>query len=157
MKEIFEEHWCCLQCGQCKYFKVNADMPNVESTCKRLDHKHIKFAKPWFKSYDCGQFASMVCNEFEPKESCKWLYEHWRGWDDYWDCEKPKGMISLVLDDDFSVWYKVLKEDFITGNFLDDAGNLKWVEKMYYKRTKKSPIGYELVHETREEGVKHGK
>ena len=153
MKEIFEENWSCLQCGQCKYFKVDAD--RATSTCKRLDHKHIKFAKPWFKSYDCGQFNSMVCDEFYPRDSCRWLKEHWISWEDYWDGEEPKPTetIPLVLDGDFSVRYKVLKSDFITGNFLDDSGNLKWVEKEYYKRSKSSPIGYKLIHEYRKDGI----
>ena len=42
MKKLFEDEWCCLQCGQCKWFKVGAD--RTPSTCKRIDHKHIKFA-----------------------------------------------------------------------------------------------------------------
>ena len=31
-----------------------------------------------------------------------------------------------------------------------DEGNLKWIKKQYYKRSRKSPIGYELVTERRE-------
>lgn len=151
MKEIFEENWCCLQCGQCKYFKVNADMEGVESTCKRLDHKHLKFAKPWFKSYDCGQFVGRVCKEFEPADYCVWLKKHWVSYDDYHqdDIIGDDAKSYFCLDNDFSVRYGVLTKDFVDGTMFDDNGDLKWVEKVYYKRSKSSPIGYELVHEVR--------
>lgn len=147
MKEIFEENWCCLQCGQCKYFKVNAD--REDSTCKRLDHKHIQFAVPWFKSYDCGQFSGTVCKDFEPSDTVKWLKEHWVSYEDYYDGDKPTGTISLVLDGNTAIRYKVLKEDFVNGTFINKDGSLKWIEKEFYrkvKKSKKNPIGYELVH-----------
>lgn len=151
MKPIFDECWCRLEHGECVHFKVDAD--RNESTCKRLDHKHIKFWKPYFKSYDCGQFMGNVCRDFEPrKESVPWLYNHWQGWDDYWDGEEPKPneTIPLVLDGNFSVMYHVLKTDFINNTFLNDDGSLKWIKRQYYKRSRKSPIGYELVTETNE-------
>ena len=139
------DEWCCLQHGQCKHFNGNSD--RSESTCKRLDHKHFKFAKPWFKLYDCGQFQSHICRNFEPAEWCKYLHEHWTGYDDYYGDDKPKGTISLVIDNDFSVRYSVTMDDFVNNTFIDENGNLKWVEKTYYKVSRKSPIGYELVYE----------
>ena len=149
MKELFEENWSCLQCGQCKYFKVDAD--RSVSTCKRLDHKHIKFAVPWFKSYDCGQYSGSVCRDFEPSDLVPWLKEHWISWDDYWEGEELKGTISLVLDGDTSIRYVVSRKDFTDGTFLDADGNLKWIEKTYYKQSRKSPTGYILVHERKDE------
>ena len=128
MKKLFEEEWCCLQCGQCKHFKVDAD--RTVSTCKRIDHKHIKFAFPYFKSYDCGQFSPFVCKDFEPSDTCPWLKEHWKGWNDYWEGEEPSGTIGFILN---------------------DQGNLKWIEKEYYKQSRKSPIGYVLIHEKRQQ------
>ena len=145
VKEIFENNWPCLQCGQCKYFRVGAD--REASICKRIDHKHIKFATPWFKSYDCGQFAGNVCRDFEPSDTIPWLKEHWRGWDDYWDGESILGKVWLILDDDKSVRYAVLKTDFVNNTFLNEDGSLKWVEKEYYKRSRQTPIGYLLIHE----------
>lgn len=145
MTDEEREEWPCLQHGQCKHFSVNSD--RQESTCKRLDHKKYKFAVPWFKAYDCGQMSGQICKEFEPKEICKWLYEHWDGIYGYFgEGYKPEGKVWLTIDGDTSVRYAVLYEDFWNGTFLNDDGSLKWVEKMYYKRTKKY-AGYKLVVE----------
>ena len=58
--EDLRDAFCSVGCGECKYFNVKASLPGVESTCKRLDHKMVKFAGPWFKSYDCGQIPSLT-------------------------------------------------------------------------------------------------
>lgn len=145
MNNFFEENWSCLQCGQCRFFKVDAD--RSVSTCKRLDHKNIKFAVPWFKSYDCGQYSSIVCREFEPSDTVPWLKDHWKGWDDYWDGEEQNGFIHLILNDDKSVRYAVRRKDFVDNTFKEPDGSLKWIYKEYYKQTRKSPIGYELIKE----------
>lgn len=140
-------------CGSCKHFNVRADMDGVESTCKRIDHKHIQFAKPWFKSYDCGQYTRTMCNDFEPDEGHVYLYKHWTDPIDYackGDESRIKGKIWLCLDKDQSVRYAVTMRDFWYGTFLNEDGSLKWIEKMYYKRSKKSPIGYVLVREDHE-------
>lgn len=50
------DDWIRIECQHCLYHKSNADMENVQSTCKRLDHKHLRFAKPVFKCYDCEDF-----------------------------------------------------------------------------------------------------
>ena len=142
MKQLFEENWCHLSCGQCVYFKVNAD--REESTCKRLDHKHIKFFKPYFKSYNCGQFSGCVCSDFAPVEWCVWLRQHWVSIDDYLGGEEITGYVSLVVDD-LPVIYRVKKKDFFYNDFIDQDGNLKWFEKVYYKVYRNSPTGYKLV------------
>ena len=152
MKELFEESWCCLQCGQCRWFKSNAEQPTVESTCKRIDHKKFRFAMPWFKSYDCGRSHGIVCRDFEPASWCKWLKEHWVSYDDYYQGDKPSfPLIGFTLGNDTTVRYMVKSEDFINNTFIDSDGNLKWVRKMYYKKSRKSPTGYELVTEYRDE------
>lgn len=139
MNEALRDAWPCLQCGQCQHFKVRAEMEGVESSCKRLDHKHIRFAVPWFKSYDCGQHGGAVCDDFTPREDCKYLYEHWTGFYDYWGPVSDTDLLGLVLDGETSVRWYVRYKDFVEGTFLDDAGNLKWVKKMYYKQCKKTP------------------
>lgn len=154
--------WCCLQCGECKHFQVNADR-REDTTCKRIDHKRIQFAVPWFKSYDCGQFSSGgVCADFEPGVGVPWLKEHWTGIEDYivdWEKEERRSFfgknnyVTLILDGNKDVRYRVRKDDYFYNRFLNDDGSLKWVEKYYYKRSGKSPTGYELVHEYRD-GVK---
>lgn len=147
--ETFMDEWCCLQHGQCKHFNVRANLPGVQSTCKRLDHKHVKFAVPWFKSYDCGQTASHVCKEFEPADTQVWLKNYWNP--SYLYYYAPEGVVWLTLDDDTSIRYGVPAKDFYEGTFMNNDGSLKWIKKQYYKRSRKSPIGYELVTEDREE------
>lgn len=150
-KEYFsiQEEWPCLQHRHCKYFKVNAD--REESTCKRIDHKHIKFAKPYFKSYDCGQFQAGVCKDFTPAKVWKWLYKNWTSYEDYFGKDfVPKGTIALCVNDDSSTRYHVKFYDFVNNCFMDKDGNPNWVYKQYYKRTKtteENPIGYILTTE----------
>lgn len=151
MKELFEENWSRLQCGQCRWFRINAD--TSESTCKRLDHKHLKLAEPWFKAYDCGKTFGTVCRDFEPAARCKWLSKHWNGFDDYYQGEKFSGTMGLVIDGDNSVRYLIKRQDFVDGTFLDDSGELKWIEKIYYKQSRKSPTGYVLVRERNKDNV----
>ena len=143
--ETFMDEWCCLQHGQCKHFNVRANLPGVQSTCKKLDHKHVKFAVPWFKSYDCGQTASHICKEFEPADTQVWLKNYWSP--SFLGYYAPEGIVWLTLDDDTSIRYGVPAKDFYEGTFMNDDGSLKWIKKQYYKRSRKSPIGYELVTE----------
>ena len=154
---IYDE-WCHLGCGDCEYCNSKADMDGVESQCKRIDHKHLQFAVPWFKSYDCGQLSGITCADFKPLEIRKWLYEHWVSIDDYMRAYeeiegKPyvRGYLGLCIDKDTSVRYYVNYKDFFYNKFLNEDGSLKWVKKCYYKRSKKSPTGYELVWEYNKE------
>lgn len=80
-------------------------------------------------------------------DTVPWLKEHWRGWDDYWDGESILGKVWLILDDDKSVRYAILKTDFVNNTFLNEDGSLKWVEKEYYKQSRQTPLGYLLIHE----------
>lgn len=142
-----------LGCQDCKYFRVNAD--REESICKRIDHKSIKFAKPWFKSYDCGA-SHIICRDFEPKHPEYTDFESWKGFDDYWKVFKEAWLpnskaiirtsVAFTLHDDTSIRYYVLLTDFINGTFIKD-GKLLAFEKKYYKQSRKSPIGYELITE----------
>lgn len=141
-----------LSCGQCKYFKVNAEFNDVQSTCKRLDHKHFQFAIPWFKSYDCGLFNSTICKDFSPSQAAKYLFEHWNSIDNYFGRDyEPSGLIGICIDSNQKVRYKVRYSDFWNNTFIDKHGELKWVQKTYYKVSRKNPIGYELVTENKNE------
>lgn len=145
--EQFDEQNHRVTCGDCKFCNPSADLDSVESTCKRLDHKHIKFAVPYFKSYDCGQLSGFLCSDFQPKESCRWLHRHWQP---EFIHEKAKqregGTIALCLDGDTSIRYYVDGMDFFYGRFVEN-GELKWIKKQYYKRSKESTIGYKLITE----------
>lgn len=151
--EIFKDYCCHLGCGDCKYCNPSADLDSVESNCKRIDHKHIQFTKPWFKSYDCGQLGGGICNDFEPKEGLFWLYNHWKP---EFKVKFMKGfnttrkVVGLCLDKDQSIRYYVNYKDFFYNTFKNDDGSLKWLYKQYYKQSRKSPIGYVLITEKNE-------
>ena len=156
MEEIYDVH-CHLGCGECKYFQCDAER-REDTTCKRIDHKHIQFSVPWFKSYDCGQYSGITCVDFEPKPLSKWLYEHWVSMQDYMDSYKRvegreyvNGYIGLCLDGNQEIIYYVKFSDFFYNTFLDSDGQLKWEFRKYYKKSRKSPIGYTLVTERRED------
>lgn len=141
MRDLFEENWNVLSCGQCKF---------CGTQCKRVDHKHILFSKPYFFSYHEGRENKFVCHDFTPADYCRWLKDNWVSYEDYWDGEKPyrdTDTVSLCMDGDFSVRYRVLVSDFVRGTHLDPDGNPRWVEKIYYKINRRSVTGYELVHE----------
>lgn len=149
--------WCCLQCGECKHFQVDADRRD-DTTCKRLDHKSLQFAKSPFKSYDCGQFHSNICSDFEPNDIAKWLKEHWGGIDKWVsEYEEFEGQsffdnkfTVLTLNGNNDVWYYVKRSDFFNNTFSNEDGSLKWVKRCYQKQTRKSPTGYTIVWEYNE-------
>jgi hypothetical protein len=144
-----------LTCGSCKYFLVNADMDSVQSKCKRIDHKKIKFAVPWFKSYDCGQNAGCICSDYEPAKWCKYTYEHWTNFDDYWKLYVEQWLPysntnttkSFTLHNNTDINYKVPLLDYVYGNMID-GNKLKAIEKEYYKQDRNPKgYGYRLIHE----------
>lgn len=155
-KEMFWDMNSHLGCGDCKYCDPKGDMDSIKSSCKRIDHKHYQFAVPWFKSYDCGQLGGGVCADFEPNEWELWLFRHWKP--EFINKEygmmgsscKPR-TVSLCIDKNQSIRYHVYAEDFFNNTFKNEDGSLKWIYKEYYKRSKKSSIGYELVKEYNKE------
>lgn len=140
----FRNEQTFLSCYGCDYFKAKADMEGVKSTCKRLDHKHYCFSKNPYLSYDCGQQNECICSEFKPKNNCVWLSNHWNDnyIKEYISQISPKGLISLCIDHDFSLRYKIRAIDFVNGTFLNEDGSLKWIAKCYCKQSRNSPIGY---------------
>ena len=130
-------------CGNCKYFH----------NCKRIDHTTIKFATPWFKSYDQNQFNGCICSSFEPSNSCVYACQTWTGFDNYWPqyveqwlpYKDTNKLVYFTLHNDTSVRYGVPLMDFVNGTMIKN-GILKAVQKMYYKRTK-DEFGYKLARE----------
>lgn len=143
------EEWISLQCGQCRWFNVNADLPNVESTCKRLDHKHLKFAKKIFKCYDCGQTQETICRDFEPRADMVWLFKNWEMIKAQIIPYTDKDIIYINVDGDSDVRYGVRATDFYDNTFIEKDGSLKWVKKYYMKQSCKTITGYVIVNETR--------
>ena len=119
-----------LKCKNCVYHKGTADMDTIESTCKRLDHKHLQFAVPWFRSYDCD---GRICADFKPSPFYAYCYRLWH--DRYIRFYRPKDerdTIGLVVDKNTSVRYYVKYQDFFDNTFLNEDGGLKWLYKSYY-------------------------
>lgn len=137
-----------LFCGSCKHFGHNS--PGHTPCRKRIDHETVKFAVPWFKSYDCNQHSGVICSEFEPSSLCRFLAQTWRGFDYYWprfveQWGAPR-YIAFTLSGNTKVRYHVRTEDFVFGNLFVD-GRLKAYERVFYVQDRKSPIGYRLVTE----------
>lgn len=147
--EMFMDMCCHLGCGDCKHCNPKGDMDSVESPCRRIDHKHFQFAVPWFKSYDCGQQNGIVCRDFEPNEWSLWLFRHWNSayLDEIYNRINDDKCIGLCIDKDQSIRYYVRQKDFFNNTFKNKDGSLKWIYKMYYKRSKESATGYKLVKE----------
>lgn len=140
--------WCSVSCKHCKYSRYTETFHNkkiiIQSECKRIDHNHIRFAKPFFIGYDCGRRLTHCCSDFEPNPGNPWLYNHW----DEINVILPKenAVIPFTLDGDTSVWYYVKYLDFYHNTFLNPDGTLKWVYKMYYKKAR-NILGYVLMRE----------
>lgn len=136
-------------CDDCKYCNPRADQDGIESPCKRLDHKKYSFAKAVFYSYDCGQRNGCICSDFEPNDWQLWLARHYKPEfiKEYENRIEDNDVMYICIDHNWAVRYEVNKKDFFNNNFLDANGNLKWIRKGYYKRSKKSSIGYKYVWE----------
>lgn len=140
-------------CGNCIHWKLGAGGKHLP--CKRLDHETIKFATPWFKSYDAGQHSGCICSDFYPHPSNTYAVKHWTTFEDYWNkyvdqwlpYKNTNTLIYFCLNDDRSIRYGVPLMDYVNGTMID-GDMLKAVQKTYYKQSRKSPIGYELVHES---------
>lgn len=136
-------------CGNCKFFRADAD--RNESLCKRIDHKTVKFYYPWFKSYDCNQHSGVICSDFIPASWCVHAVKVWKGFDIYWENYVKQWLntktVSFYINGDTSVCYQVPVMDFVYNRMFDKDGNLKAISRKYYKRSKKSSTGYELITE----------
>lgn len=88
-----------------------------------------------------------MCRDFIPSPGCKWLYDHWTNFDSWVGKISDKETISLVIDGDVKVRYKIQYIDFVNNTFLTADGELKWIEKEYYKMKRNSITGYILVRE----------
>lgn len=129
-------------CHDCKFWKVNADLKPNQSTCKRIDHKRVKFWRPFFASYDCGR-NHMICADFEPAHPEYADFKNqWEGFDDYWRSYQKawltspeKRGIAFYINDDHNVMYCTTLDTFLYGPVVKD-GMLQAFEKCYSKRDK---------------------
>ena len=149
-------------CGDCVYFRVDADRVNADQIninqenilCKRIDHKKVKFAISWFKSYDCGQSFHLPCADFIPKHLDYADAKEWSGFEDFWKVyvkawlpyENEDILLWFCLNDDTQVRYGVPLKKFLDGTMIQD-GILMAIKKQYYKRQHKNDIGYTIINE----------
>ena len=119
----------------------------AESTCKRLDHKHLRFAKKVFLYYDCGQFNTNTCSDFEPNEGIGYLKEHWEEVKSQIIPYKDNEVILLNIDGDTDVRFAVSAKEFYNNTFINADGSLRWLYKYYTKQCRSSMAGYKIVYE----------
>lgn len=145
-----------LECRSCKFFRINADFDSVDSVCKRIDHKKVRFAEPWFKSYDCG-YSHCICSNFVPANPDHADFDEWTCFDDYWKVyvkawlpyENENAIVGFTLGSDTSVRYIVPLMSFINGSMIEGS-TLNAVERKRYIKhrvSEKHPFGYELRRE----------
>lgn len=152
-----EETYPVLMCQDCLYFNIRADQEGVESKCKRLDHKKVKYAIPFFASYTCGEHH-LPCRDFVPKYPEYADFKEWTNFEDWWKLfvkfgngriyERDDNTMAFTVNGNTDVNYRVPTKKFLDGTMIVD-GVLQAVEKTYYKRDKVD-LGvqlYKLVHE----------
>lgn len=137
----------CLRCMDCTAFNVRADLPGEVSHCKRIDHKLIKFAIPWFKSYDCN---GPICADFAPRHPDYADFRDWTGYENWATVahavRRYGDRVWFTINGDTHIRYGVPADLFVHGGMIE-GDTLKADRKMYYKQSRKSPIGYELITE----------
>lgn len=130
-----------VKCRDCK--------KRVDGTCERL--KKVELARPWFA---CQESATgYICRDYEPAEWQTLLKKYWRGTAIY--ASYFPYYVQVCKTGDQSARYFIRFRDFYDDTMFDENG-LKWTYKQYYKRSRESPTGYELIKEFRED-KKHEK
>lgn len=142
-------------CRDCKYYKVNADLKSVESTCKRIDHKRIKFVDRPLCAYDCGAFHT-PCNDFIPANPEYADFKEWTNFEDFWPVyvkawlpyEDVDTQVYFTLNGDDDIRYGVPLLSFVDNTMISD-GVLHAIDKAYFRRgyADHGIHLYELVHE----------
>lgn len=143
------DNYCC---GDCAHWKVGDCGKHLP--CKRIDHDTVKFATPWFHSYNGNQHSGCICSDFQPAAWNRSAVMRWPGFEAYWKSyveywlpyKNTDTTVSFTLHGDTSVWYRVPLMEFVNGTMIE-GNRLKAVEKVYYKKDRNSPYGYALVRE----------
>jgi hypothetical protein len=130
-------------CGDCVHW-------NFRGPCKGLDHNSIRFAAPYFKSYDAGQHSGIICSKFQPYIGL-YAFTQWTNFEDFWpkyvECWIPYADVNIlmwfVLHNDTKMRYGVPLMDYVNVTMIEN-GFLKAVQKYYYKHSKNN---HRLVYE----------
>ena len=146
-------------CGNCIHWNSlwDAKHGKGKSTCKRIDGDIIQFYKPTFLI--SAPPTHFPCSEFSPNPMYKQLYANWRGFDEYinnymtyWDPTLPRryhttANTCFTVNHDYDVIYDMRLADYVEGNMWRADGKFNVHTKTYYKRSRRSPTGYQLIHE----------
>lgn len=125
-------------CIHCSKWCVNADRKN--GSCPKLDHKKVKFYKPYFKCYDCGMHH-IICSQFTPRNPDHPDFQNWTNFDEYWkvyeqawltSTTKTRG-VPFVLDDNYDIMYFVPLETWLYGEIVQN-GVLMATTRAYHKQ-----------------------
>ena len=137
------------KCKDCAYLKRQGT--NISCPC--FDHNKIEHAAPWFVS--SPEENGFPCNKFEPSSihvydlKNYWVnYNTWLSdWIQEWNNSKEFNDCKwFTIGKDRSIRYGMSMLEYINGNIIIN-GKLNCFQKMYYRRSQSSPIGYELIIE----------
>lgn len=142
-----------LSCRSCKFYRANSDRDGVESLCKRIDHKHIRFAPQLSGLYDCGR-NHIVCSDFAPAHPEYADFREWTGFEDFWvvfvkawlPYENTNKIIWFIVGKDTFTMYGVPLMSFVNGTMIEN-GILKAEKKRYYSECEDDLIGCKLITE----------
>lgn len=148
-----------IKCNECRYFNLVSDFisthPELKRLgkcyCKNIDYtKHFPSKNPFDNHYS-GEFF-LPCKHFLPSSYKVRFCEQFTCIDDYIAYNITHGYINFhrkkvpfVYANDQNITYYVSYRDFYYGTYLYKDNTFKYLEKSYYKQSRKIPCGYELV------------
>lgn len=131
-----------LGCGDCLYGCLKWSKDGYESECKRIDHKTVQFAKPWFADYFSSAHWHIPCSDFQPRNPDYADLREWTNFKDFWRAyvrvwlpySNEDITLGFVLKRNQDIRYKVPLKRFVFGTMI--KGNiLRAVEKEHYTRS----------------------
>lgn len=134
-------------CDCCKRYSVYPE----KSKCTRFIYpKTLLPVRSCFScDVTCGKHC--ICSDFEPTPLYKDVYKRWTTIEEYaaqagWKQDNDKAM-NVFLNGDTSVMYSTTLGKFRYGEMVEAGGLFYYNSKIYHRQSRKSPCGYDLVHE----------
>lgn len=97
----------------------------------------------------CGKHC--ICADFIPNPLYKDLHKRWTTIEEYaaqagWEKDNSKAM-NVFLNGDTDVMYSTTLEKFRYGKMIESNGLFYYDDKIYWKQSRKTLSGYDVVHE----------
>lgn len=144
-----------LMCNDCRYFCLIADKFPEKNRCPNMDYTKYWFYAPYFTAHCTGEHSN-ICRHFKPSSVCKWLSERFTSADDYMLYQIRNDEHNRLINSKVAFFkagdrkteaFHIRYLDFYFGQYLDKTGNLKAVDKFYYKNDRSRSAGTMLVTE----------